>query len=166
MAPRGQIPRESNLPRGRRIVCLWQGVRVLLRLTIGGLLICSALPKLQQPYDFLAAVYDYELVGPRFGVFVAAALPWLELVLGIALLAGVWNRGAWVLSVMLLSVFTVARVSVLSRGMTIPCGCFGKERGEPIDSGDVLITGLMLLGATVALFCSLRARPSDMKPQT
>jgi uncharacterized membrane protein YphA (DoxX/SURF4 family) len=159
------MPRESDSPKGRWIAWLWAGVRVLLRLILGGLLISSALPKLQQPYDFLAAVYDYELVGPRIGLFVATLLPWLELVLGIALLAGLCSRGAWALSVMLLSVFTVARVSVLSRGMSIPCGCFGKERGEPIQVSDAVITGLMLLAATVGLFCSLRVRASSMKHQ-
>ena len=36
----------------------------VVRLGLGCLFLWSGLPKIRQPYDFLASVYNYELVGP------------------------------------------------------------------------------------------------------
>ncbi|UCG49519.1 MAG: hypothetical protein JSU94_06995, partial [Phycisphaerales bacterium] len=43
---------------------------ILVRLALGCLFIWSSLPKIRQPYDFLSSIYDYEIVGPRLGLFV------------------------------------------------------------------------------------------------
>ncbi|MFH1616423.1 MAG: MauE/DoxX family redox-associated membrane protein [Planctomycetota bacterium] len=57
-----------------------------VRVAIGCMFIYSSLPKIRQPYDFLASVYSYELVGPKVGMFVAMTLPFLELIVGICLI--------------------------------------------------------------------------------
>ena len=67
---------------------------VTMRLLLGGLFLCSALPKIRQPYDFLSSVYGYELVGPKLGLLVAVALPWMELLVGICRLGGIFVNGA------------------------------------------------------------------------
>src|SRR5438128_319167 len=93
----------------------------LARVGLGILFIWAALQKLQQPYDFLSTVYSYDLVGPRLGLSIAFVLPWLELVLGISLVTAVLQRGALLLSTLLLAVFTCARFSAASRDLLIPC---------------------------------------------
>jgi hypothetical protein len=122
---------------------------------VGGLFIVSGLSKIAQPYDFLWAVYDYELLGPTQGLALASALPFLEVALGISLIAGTLERGAWLASIALLSVFTVAKGWVLHEGLKIPCGCVSRPSGTAIDVYDVVLTGLLLLAACVGLAFSV-----------
>ncbi len=65
---------------------------------------------------------------PSGSVFlVALLLPWLEVVIGTALLTGVHLLGASGLTLVLLAVFAVAQGAALSRGLTIGCGCLGGD---------------------------------------
>jgi len=135
------------------------GAPVVLRLGIGGVFLVSALDKLQQPYDFLWALYDYEIAGPAFGLAIASVLPWLELLLGVSLIAGTLERGAWTLSVVVLTAFTCAKASVLARGLKIPCGCVRTPRSGVIDVSDLVITAILLAAAVAGLVFSLVRSP-------
>lgn len=127
---------------------------LLFRLLLGGVFLWNSLSKLQQPYDFLSAVYNYELVGPQLGLWVATVVPWLELTTGICLVLGIWDRGTWMLAIILLSVFTAALYSVANRGLLIPCGCACTPI-EIVSYRSVLTTGLLLLAAMAGFGCSL-----------
>jgi uncharacterized membrane protein YphA (DoxX/SURF4 family) len=93
-----------------------------MRWALGGLFIWTGLSKLQQPYDFLFSVYGYELAGPGLGLALACVLPWVEVTLGISLVIGLLDRGALLLSVVLLALFTYARASAVLQDLPIPCG--------------------------------------------
>jgi len=85
---------------------------------------------------------------------VAAAhiLPWVELALGIALIAGIWQRLTATAATALLAVFFTAMVHAYQPdpklGQQISCGCFGL--GEPI-SGRTLLRDGTLLAISAAL---------------
>jgi len=130
----------------------------LLQRGLGALLLYSGLCKLQQPYDFLSAVYDYALVGPWLGLFIAGILPWLELVVGIALVTGIARLGALLLSSGMMCVFTFAKLSLLWRARGIGCSCFGATQTGEITIVDVCATALLLLLAISALSLHLRHR--------
>jgi uncharacterized membrane protein YphA (DoxX/SURF4 family) len=147
---------EQDCTQDTKAWSLWWYPAVLLRLGLGALFLWSSLSKLVQPVEFLDAVYNYELVGPRLGFAIALALPWLELVLGIALLAGLWERGALALTVFLFCVFLLVRSLAFSQGLRIPCGC-STQTNQIISSRDVVESALLLLGAVTALSCSLIA---------
>jgi uncharacterized membrane protein YphA (DoxX/SURF4 family) len=149
---------------------LLPGATLLLRLLVGGVFLSNSLSKLQQPYDFLSAVYNYELVGPQLGLWVAYVVPWLELATGICLLLGIWERGAWIISIALLSVFTAALYSVASRGLLIPCGC-SQTPIEVVSYRSVLNTGLLLVAAMSGFGFSLaidsfRSNSAEPPPST
>jgi len=80
----------------------------LMQICIGGVFLWMGVSKLQQPYEFLASVYNYELVGPSLGLLVAMILPWMELVVGASLVVGACAAGATLLSIAMLACFTVA----------------------------------------------------------
>jgi uncharacterized membrane protein YphA (DoxX/SURF4 family) len=131
-------------------------IAFLVRVCLGLIFIRSSLWKLYQPYEFLGDVYNYELVGPALGLYVARLLPWLELVVGICLVVGTLDWGALLIGVGLLSLFVAAQVYSLGRGLTIPCGCFNRE-ATAISYKDVLTTGAMLVAALAGLWCSVAA---------
>jgi hypothetical protein len=121
-------------------------------------LIYSGATKALAPFAFLDAVLRYELVGPRIAIVVAAILPWLEIVCGVALLinrrtvvAGAWIAGALGL------VFFGAQVSALARGLEIACGCVGGYSGEPIGAFSLLRAGLVLMAGAAIVVLSQAA---------
>ncbi len=122
---------------------------ITVRLAIGGIFIASSIPKLRQPYDFLASVYGFELVNPSIGVAVAIVLPWLELFVGICLLGGILVPGALLVTIGTSAMFVFAIASALWRGLEISCGCF-----NPADSG---IIGYWTLVRTIALLAAAMA---------
>ncbi len=97
---------------------------IVMRIAIGGIFIVSSITKLRQPYDFLASVYSYELVGPQIGVMVAITLPWLELFVGLSLVGEILVRGALLASIGMYMMFTFVLASAIWRGLSISCGCF------------------------------------------
>jgi len=126
---------------------------LFLRLGLGLMFLCSSLPKLQQPYDFLSSVYGYELVGPKLGLAVAVVLPWLEFLLGMCLIARIFLDGALLLTGLLAVVFTFVQAYAIARGLDVTCGCFASWSGEPVGSASLTRAILVLFAATVAYAC-------------
>ena len=69
-------------------------------------------------------IYNYRLLpGPLVNP-AALAMPWAELLVGLALVCGIWRRTAASLVGALLLLFIVAITVNLLRGNAIDCGCF------------------------------------------
>lgn len=107
---------------GQALTHPWLTVRT--QIALGVFFIVAALPKIADPPSFAQMIYNYRLVpGPLVNV-TALALPWAELLMGVALVCGIWRRTAAVLVGALLLVFIVAISVNLLRGNAIDCGCF------------------------------------------
>ena len=120
-----------------------------LRLFMGAVFLYASYDKILHPHAFAQAIYNYQILPDAAVNLVALILPWLELLLGLCLIAGVWQFSAAVTSTVLLTVFIGALVFNLSRGLNIHCGCFSTE-GSPADLWTVLRDAL-LLTASVSL---------------
>jgi len=100
-------------------------VRRLLGGLLGMLMLWAAVSKLANPTDFLGSIYAYELPLPRpLTQTVAVVLPWLELLCGLLLVAGLWMETALIVVAALLAVFVLATGQAWMRGLEIGCGCF------------------------------------------
>jgi len=105
----------------------WYQAKVLpfvVRLILGGVFIYASVDKILHPASFAEAVYNYKILPDALINLTAIILPWLELLLGIFLVLGVWLPGAALLCNLLLVTFFVALVFNLARGLDIHCGCF------------------------------------------
>ncbi len=107
----------------------WVGLAA--RLVVGVVWVWAGAVKVLDPVSSIAAVRAYELLPGSLVEPVGYGLPALELVVGLALIAGAMTRGAAVLSAVLLTVFIVGIVSAWVRGLEIDCGCFGGGGTEP-----------------------------------
>ena len=97
---------------------------ILLRLVLGGLFLWAGLSKLGSPLQTLATVYSYQIVLPDLlASLIAAALPWMEILLGAALLSGVWLPVATGWTAALLLLFSVMTAQAWWRELPIDCGC-------------------------------------------
>lgn len=107
---------------GEALTHPWLTVRT--QIALGVFFIVAALPKVADPPSFAHMIYNYRLVpGPLVNI-TALALPWAELLMGVALICGIWRRTAALLVGALLVVFIVAISVNLLRGNAIDCGCF------------------------------------------
>ncbi|MGR6317665.1 MauE/DoxX family redox-associated membrane protein [Micromonospora soli] len=71
------------------------------------------------------AVNAYQLMPYDVAAVIGAALPFVELALGVLLLLGLATRMAAGVSTALLVVFITGIASAWARGLAIDCGCFG-----------------------------------------
>ena len=137
----------------------WLTVRT--QIALGVFFVVAALPKVADPPSFAHMIYNYRILpGPLVNA-AALVLPWAELLMGLALICGIWRRTAALLVGALLLVFIVAISVNLLRGNAIDCGCFdvadaGKSVAERIhdmwmvivrDVGMLVLVAQGLLGA-------------------
>jgi len=100
--------------------------RLLLRVSgiiLGGLFFYAGLQKHYHPYEFAEAVLAYQL-GPIWLAGVAAAvLPWVELIAGALLAAGLKRRACLLVLFFLIASFLAVMAVTMARGLKIDCGC-------------------------------------------
>lgn len=116
-----------------------------LRLILGGTFLVAGGLKIADPAKFALAVENYRLLPRELINLAAIVIPWLEVVAGLFVLAGVWLRAAALLITSLTMLFAVVIGSALARGLNIECGCFGTLGGRHI--------GLVNLAIDATLFC-------------
>ncbi len=117
------------------------------RFIAGGAFLIAALMKLKDVSALMLSIESFELLPTVLVPFAAYTVPWIEIVSGLALVYGFWSRSAAVLAGMTYLIFTVALASVLLRGMSVDCGCFGALTG-----GDA-VTWLSVLRNAFFLGC-------------
>ena len=137
----------------------WLTVRT--QIALGVFFIVAALPKIADPPSFAHMVYNYRLLPGPLVNLASLTMPWAELLMGVALVCGLWRRTAASLVGALLVVFIIAISVNLLRGNAIDCGCFdvadaGKSVAERLhdmrmvivrDVGMLFLVAQGLLGA-------------------
>ncbi|EED6225489.1 hypothetical protein XM82_004549 [Salmonella enterica subsp. enterica serovar Haifa] len=97
----------------------------ILSALVGGLLITTGIFKLREPRDqFAESISAFRVLPASFARPVAAVLPPLEIGVGVCVVAGVVGPWAY-LSAGLIAIYTASVVSVMVRGISTECGCFG-----------------------------------------
>jgi len=120
------------------------------RLIMAGIFIYASIEKIAEPAKFANDVYNYQILPDVLINLTALVLPWLELLLGLCLLTGVWLPGAVLAVNGLLIAFLTALVFNLARGLDVNCGCFGAAGlGPSMSTGWYLLrdVGFLAIGA-------------------
>jgi hypothetical protein len=130
------------------------GLQVLAYQVLGFLFTVSSLCHLFFPTEFLEAVYAYDFLSAKVGVWFAWFLPPLEFSIGICLLKQVYCTQALASCVVLLGSFLVAQLSVVVKGNDTDCGCFGPV-SHPVGTVSIMFILLLL---SISCYCALCVR--------
>ena len=116
------------------------------RLIVSATFILAALPKIQDPAAFMTSVEGYRVVKGNLMVWIALALPWLELVAGFGLLIPHFRRGSALVIALLLIAFILLHARAWARGLDINCGCFNAhESGKAPNYLSLILRNICLL---------------------
>jgi dolichol-phosphate mannosyltransferase len=124
-----------------RLACAWYCAVVLW---------ISGAQHLANKYYFFGTILDYQLVTPTFAALTASVLPLLHLMLAALLIApGVRSKTPFLSVALLALVFIAVQATVLVRGISVDCGCFGAMSNRPV-GGASLATAASLALAGLA----------------
>ena len=138
----------------RRVV-VW-----LARIVLAGVFIYAGWQKARDPGQFIRDIWNFRLLPEGLAYWVAAFVPYLEIVVGVGLIVGPQRRGAHAWIALLLVVFLAFIISAWGRGLEISCGCFGAPTaGESTNYPWLVARDLLLISAlAVSIFVPLRKR--------
>ncbi|GMV26323.1 MAG: hypothetical protein AMXMBFR58_23540 [Phycisphaerae bacterium] len=121
---------------------------LVLRVALGALFLLAAYVKLSDPQGFSESVRAFKILPDHLAQLATFAVPWTEGVCGVCLVVGLWTRSAAGVVTALLLVFIAGIASVLWRGLSVHCGCFGKLQpfcSGPLGACNILQNAVMAL---------------------
>lgn len=125
------------------------------RWLLGLTFIYASYSKILSPADFARIIYGYDLFPHTLINLIAITLPFLELVTGLALIAGVYPRSAVLIVNVLMAAFIILLAINLIRGHEFNCGCFELRNSEDSPSSYTTILRdlvYLVLGLQVYFF--------------
>ena len=131
---------------------------IVIRLLLGGFFLAAGLSKVGAPLQVLATIYSYQIVIPDWVAnTIAHTLPWMEILLGLAMIAGLWLpvTAGWIAA--MLAAFAVLTAQAWWRGLSIDCGCIDLSTLHPAlaalsTPGGATLRNIALLGLCAVLF--------------
>lgn len=121
------------------------------RLLLAAVFIYACIHKIANPFDFAVQVATYQILPLALVNLQAIALPWVELVSGLALLVGFWTRPAALVTCGMNVMFIAAIIMALSAELHLQCGCFASASAS--EEMDALLVyrdiGLLFAGAVL-----------------
>lgn len=120
----------------------------VVRVLLGGLLLFAGALKVGHPTELAAAIAGFRLLPAAIVGPLAFALPYLELVLGAYLIAGLFTRVAAAIAAFQFVLYGGAIASAVARHIPANCGCFGPNDAAVADWPHVAFD-LMLAAASV-----------------
>jgi uncharacterized membrane protein YphA (DoxX/SURF4 family) len=125
------------------------GIIKCLPFVIGGIFLYAGLSKVVDPANFAESIDHYRILPWKAAVGVALYLPWIEIVCGLCIAIRRLYLGALAILIGLLTIFMLALISAIFRGLNITCGCFGQQGSHT--PGTALALDVFLLAALLSL---------------
>lgn len=137
-----------------------QVAAVAVRMALGVLFVVSAVAKLLSIDEFEIYLFSYDVLSLRLSMLAARLVIVAEALVGIGLLANVWNRFVNICALLMVVVFTVFLCLSALAGRTDNCHCMGSIiEMNPTQS---IVKNAVLL---VLLLVAAGARPWRWKPR-
>jgi len=102
---------------------------LICRIILGVVFIYASYHKILDPASFSDNIHNFHITDNLIGTENLAALiiPWLELIVGVFLIFGVFLEGATSITIGLYIFFIIILSQAVFRGIDVHCGCFKTE---------------------------------------
>ncbi len=124
-------------------------VRLILAVLVGAIFVYAGVLKARDPMRFASDISNYALTPWSLGVRVAFYLPWLEIIVGLALIFQRLLAGALLLTMALIAVFIGATIWARAHGIDVTCGCFGTASSNLTLTWHLVLNGCILAALIV-----------------
>jgi uncharacterized membrane protein YphA (DoxX/SURF4 family) len=124
---------------------------LILRLSLGVVLIAASISKIQDIAQFLDTIGSFGILPDSLTYIYGYVALWLELFIGCALILGIFVRFSAALSLPLIISFMVASGYAIANATGGSCGCFGTYL-VPSHKVALTIDVLMFLASLILLF--------------
>jgi uncharacterized membrane protein YphA (DoxX/SURF4 family) len=111
---------------------LWPSLGLAIRVAAAAVWLAAGAAKIANLTHFHAQVDQYRLLPGVLEAPFAYTLPFVEVLVGLYLLAGLLTRIAAILACALMVLFLIAQAQAWARGLSLDCGCFGTLTREPV----------------------------------
>ena len=126
---------------------------LVIRILLGIIFLYASYDKIMDPGKFARSIANYHIVPFGLENSIAIILPWLELFIGVGLIAGIMVDGAAGITGSLLVIFILLILQAILRGFNIECGC-GLKEGEMVGWAKIL-ENIVFLFASCMVYLSL-----------
>lgn len=111
---------------------------VAIRVAAAAIWLVAGGAKIADLEHFHAQVEQYKLLPHALEAPFAYTLPFVEVIVGLYLLAGLLTRVAAIAGCVLMVAFLVAQGQAWARGLSLDCGCFGSLSHERVGAATIL----------------------------
>ena len=136
----------------------------VIRILLGCLFITSGFEKLSSSYqNFLYVVQNYDFLPATLASLAAHTMPWVEFLVGVFMVTGLWTKQALVAACLLFLSFMGVVGQALVRGLEISeCGCFGGLISFPLTAVFILDSiGLLVTIVLISQIASTQTLSAD-----
>ena len=99
-------------------------VILLSRFILGIIFIYASIDKIIDPISFSSTIDNYHISPYSLNNIAALVIPWMELIIGVFLIFGIFISGSSFIAILLLLFFIFILTQALLRGINVDCGCF------------------------------------------
>ena len=100
---------------------------LIFRVILGIIFIYASYDKILDPAGFSKNIHNYHVTPIAIENLAALIIPWLELIIGVFLIFGLFLEGTTNIIIALLVFFIIILSQAVFRGIDIHCGCFKLE---------------------------------------
>jgi len=151
--------KETASPSNQGLGTLFGKPFFLCRLLFGALFFAASVDKILNPAPFAQVIYNYQLLPDSTINLVAILLPWIEAVLGVLILGGLWLPGSLSLANLLLIIFSSTLAYNLIRGLDVHCGCFSVSSATHMSAWIYVLRDIAFLSLGAYLFIKVFFKP-------
>ena len=137
-----------------------------LRIILGAIFMYASMDKMANPQEFAKIIHNYHILPVQLVNLLAIFLPWIELLTGLFLAVGKWEKASALIFSTLLVIFIIALAQALVRGLDISCGCFSVKPSTTSEVWLRIIEDLGMLFFSVNLYRFLPAEKTGEHEKT
>lgn len=137
----------------------------VLGVALGGIFIYAAWGKLWDPRPLVTIVWGYRLLPNGPINLIAIFMPWMELLIGLAMLTGYKRRAGALWASLLLFGFIGALGINAVRGLNVACGCFSTSASDTHNAWLLVLRDVPMLLAALIMTLLPPGRSAESQPQ-